>query len=286
MPTYCLSTTLTASDKDLILGAWAECEMLGMEEDDVEGALVAIKAFFPDEQSLGVAEYVLMSYPLFSPLTVTTVEDKNWNEKWRETIEPVMVAQGLWVSPSWREPPLKEIDIWIKIEPKMTFGTGHHETTRLAAQSLFARREALENGLVLDVGCGTGLLAFIAAHFGARGVIGVEIDELTWDNMGENLRDNAALGPVALIVGDIQAVVERSIFDVTVMNMLLRESVPVLPAISKRVKNGGGLIWSGLLATERDEAVAAARKHHFSLMSELTEGEWWAGSFCHSTKDI
>jgi ribosomal protein L11 methyltransferase len=196
-------------------------------------------------------------------------------------MEPAMVADGVWVSPAWLEPPKEGRKAWIKIEPKMAFGTGHHETTRLAARELIARGGLVGGKKVLDIGTGSGVLCFIADYLGAKMAVGVEIDEDCRENLAENLRDNPPRsgGSVEFIIGTLNSVDTGQKFDVVIMNMISTESIPLLAQIRKMIKPGALLIWSGILADECGEVIEAAKNFGFRHDGRQTENEWWCGTF-------
>jgi ribosomal protein L11 methyltransferase len=206
---------------------------------------------------------------------------QDWNAKWRESMEPAQIAEGVWVSPAWLEPPESGRKAWIKIEPKMAFGTGHHETTRLAARALIERGGFVAGRSALDIGTGSGILCFVANYLGARAALGVEIDGDCLENLAENLRDNPPRqgGSVRFAIGTLDSVINDERFDIVVMNMLSTESTPLLKQISAVIKNESLLIWSGILAGERGEVIGIAKKFGFALSSVQTENEWWCGAF-------
>jgi ribosomal protein L11 methyltransferase len=212
------------------------------------------------------------------------VDDKqDWNAKWRESMEPAQVAAGVWVSPAWLEPPEEGRAAWIKIEPKMAFGTGHHETTRLAAKALIEGGGAVVNKSVIDIGTGSGVLCFVADYLGAKRAVGVEIDGDCRENLAENLRDNPPRtgGCVAFVIGTLDSIRinDDRRFDAVIMNMLLTESAPLLEQIIPIIQKDSVLIWSGILVDESEEAISAASSFGFGLSSTQTENEWWCGTF-------
>ena len=213
--------------------------------------------------------------------TVEFVENQDWNAKWKESMEPAQIADGVWVSPTWLEPPAKGRSAWIKIEPKMAFGTGHHETTRLAAQEIINRKNEIKGKSVLDIGTGSGILCFTANLAGAALSLGVEIDSCCLENLAENLRDNppSHKSKVNFLIGELSSIKESSAFDAVIMNMLYSESVPLLGQVKSLTKKGSLLIWSGILVEEQNDVIKEAQRYGFKLDNCQTENEWWRGTF-------
>ncbi|MBN1128698.1 MAG: 50S ribosomal protein L11 methyltransferase [Chitinispirillaceae bacterium] len=277
MPSYCLNAVVTPDRFDLLIAQWQEFGMLGCEElNSPEG--LRLKVYFKNEFSALQAVKKLNETGGSKDISVEAVEDRDWNAKWRESMKPAKLAAGWYVSPVWLPPP-RSAKQWIKIEPKMAFGTGHHETTRLAAQAIIAQKRLIKGRRILDIGTGSGVLCFVAGLCGARSCVGIEIDYCCRENLAENRGANAYAGKTAFAVGSINCLKGHDIFDVVVMNMLLTESAPLLGAVSTLLAPASLLVWSGILADEYRDAVEIANRHRFSLLSEKKENEWWCGTF-------
>ena len=159
------------------------------------------------------------------------------------------------------------------------FGTGSHESTRLAVRLLLALD--LRGARVLDVGCGTGTLAFVAALEGARHVVALDVDPYAAFATREQARANGILG-VSAFAGPLDALAARTRFDVIVANMIQEEVAPLLPAILDRLEPGGRLLCSGQLAERTGEWEIFLRRSGFRLVSSLTENEWFASAWIPS----
>jgi len=277
MATYCLNAVIPPDRFDLLIAQWQELGMLGCEElNSAEG--LQIKAYFKDESSALQAVKNLNETGRSKNISIENIEDQDWDAKWRETMKPARLAAGWWVSPLWLPPP-KSAKHWIKIEPKMAFGTGYHETTRLAAQAIIARKRQIKNKRVLDIGTGSGILCFVAGLCGARSCVGAEIDANCRENLAENLRNNIPAGTIDFLIGNLDGLKGCKLFDLIVMNMLLIESAPLLHTVAAMLKHSGLFIWSGILTDEHAKAVELADKYRLSLLSEKKENEWWCGTF-------
>lgn len=279
MPSFCFTCTIPLELKEPVTGILLLHGMDGSEEVEA-GTEVIIDAYFAKPST---RDACAAAAEQFCPESVTrryTVENQDWNAEWRKTMQPVLVAPRVWVSPVWLAPPLKKDDLWIKIEPKMAFGTGHHETTRLAARAVLAEAEKGGSSSMLDIGTGSGVLCFIGGFFGIGRCTGIENDLVCRENLAENREANHLKDRADFIIGGIECLKKVAGFDLVVMNMIFPQSAPLLPAISStHLAPGGRLIWSGILAEGKNEAIDAASEAGFSLVNDTTEGEWWCGTF-------
>jgi ribosomal protein L11 methyltransferase len=274
-----LSVTIRPEDYDAATGMLFINGAGGCEEIEQDGSIRLI-CYFDSLHACRRAEFALMSLYLLSPITVTGVASEDWNAKWRESMSPARLTDSIWVSPGWLPPPAKAGDHWIKIEPKMAFGTGHHETSRLAARALLGAAPA--DKTVLDIGAGTGLLCFVADHAGAARAVGVEIDPDCRENMAENQALNRPRGALHAIIGTIDSIRTDAAFDIIVMNMIRTHSEPLLDRCRTLLRDDGVLIWSGLLCVESVSSTAAAARRGFARSREDEENEWWCGVFVRS----
>ena len=256
------------------------CNTLGMAglEERAVGGTIALDIYFKDEAGADSAARPLRETLRPESLSIERVEPEDWNAKWRESMRSACLTRGYWVSPLWLPPP-PTARHWIKIEPKMAFGTGHHETTRLAAAMIIRCKRQVAGKRVIDIGSGSGVLGFTAGICGAASCTGVEIDPDCAENMAENRANNAGKGRILFLIGTIDAFRPRPCFDVAVMNMLITESVPVLSPLANLLTPRAMLIWSGILGGEREEALSAASTAGFALAAEKQEREWWCGAF-------
>jgi ribosomal protein L11 methyltransferase len=207
-------------------------------------------------------------------LTEEVVPDQDWNAAWEASLQPIEAGSFV-VAPSWTEVPADAGGaVVLRIDPKMAFGTGYHETTRLCLRLLPGA--VPQAGRVLDVGTGTGVLAIAALRLGAASAVGVDIDPWSVTNG----RDNAALNGVddALDVreGSLEVVPETG-FDLVVANIISSILEPLIPGLVERAAPSASALLSGLLAAERDRIVERMAGEGFDLVAEESENEWWGG---------
>jgi ribosomal protein L11 methyltransferase len=275
--TYCLSVIVPNSRYDIAVSIIHALDMLGCEEQSVPDG-IKLAVYFKDEETARMAAESLKDQIQTLYHAIVKVENQDWNAKWRASMKPARIARGWYVSPLWLPPP-ESARHWIKIEPKMAFGTGHHETTRLASQAIIAEIKRVKNRRVLDIGCGSGVLCFVAGRCGAASCVGVELDECCRENLAENLHENRPDGHIGFIMGSADSLKEGICFSIIVMNMIMAESSPLLDKIARLLAPEGRFIWSGILNDEYRDAIALARRSGFEIILENTENEWWCGVF-------
>ncbi len=251
--------------------------MEGCEEEITKGG-IHFKAYFGFNEEAGDVKNSINEIFPDTVVNIGIIENQDWNAAWRESMEPVCVAEGIWVSPTWLKPAMKEGDYWIKIEPKMAFGTGHHETTRLCAQALLSLDIShLASPKLLDIGTGSGILCFVGDHAGYAASVGIEIDPDCAGNLAENIRDNSAKGTISFLVGTVESIEGESLFDTIVMNMIRTRSEPLLEKCKSLLTPNGKLVWSGILIEEKNSVVENAVENGWALLDERMENEWWCG---------
>lgn len=241
-----------------------------------------LRAYIPagrwnDERGTSIAAALHRSASLRSlaPPTIRTapVENRNWNEAWEATILPVRVTGRIIIAPTWHPVAAAHGDIVLTIDPKMSFGTGYHETTRLMLRLI--ERHVQAGDVLLDVGSGTGVLAIAALKLGAARAIGVDNDEWAYANARENAGLNGVTDRLELRKGDLDEVQERE-FDLIVANIQRNVIEAMIGGFLSRLKPRGKLLLSGLLEVDREAIVTRLSAARLRLFDEIQENEWVA----------
>ena len=203
----------------------------------------------------------------------TFVEEKNWNEEWEKTIDVIEVNNKIIIKPTFRDYLPKPEQLVITIDPKMSFGTGEHETTKLVLNLL---DKYLDSGMqVLDVGSGTGVLSIAASLLGAGHVVGIDNDEWCLENGLENVELNNVNGNVEIKLAEIYDVKEKP-FDLILANINKHILIDIADKIYQLTKDSGKVILSGLLVGDKTDIVELYSSKGFSLVEEKIFGEWIA----------
>lgn len=198
------------------------------------------------------------------------IEKKNWNEEWEKNFEPVEVSDLLRI-----RAPFHDADASFRQEivimPKMSFGTGHHQTTRLICAEMFQMN--LKNKRVLDMGCGTGILAILAVKLGAKDVIGIDIDEWSVENALENCSVNDC-SEIKIFKGGAEELETEKPFEIILANINKNILSKQLEIYSRKIVKGGHLLLSGFFVTDVQELKQKAENAGFTFSSISSDGEW------------
>ncbi len=244
----------------------AECYALGAEAfaQEPDRLFVYIEQFSPALPEIKQR----LSNSLIS-FTCQDIEHQDWNAIWERSFEPVIIPPLLRVRAAFHKPDYS-YPIELVISPKMAFGTGHHATTHMILTWMC--RHDFKRKVVLDFGCGTGILGMLAQKLGAREVIYIDNDPLSVENTVENHRQNH-MGDACIVLGDATAIPQQS-FDVIMANItrnVIRES---LEAFHRHMERGGVLVCSGFVLADENEIKLALPMHGFRVIEIMQREEW------------
>ena len=260
---------------ELLSGAFWELDITGINELDNSLVLFAVEdspitkndieeilKAFKDEnlvESFSVAEEIL--------------ENKNWNEEWEKKVRVIEITDKIVIKPSFKEYAPKEGQIIVAIDPKMSFGTGEHATTRLVLQ--FSEKYVHKDDSVLDVGCGTGVLAITSVLLGAGKAIGIDNDEWCLLNANENVALNNLEDKVKILLCETKEVKEGD-FDLILANINKHILLDIKDDLYYKMKASGRIILSGLLTTDEEDIVNSYTSIGLKLIEKNNLDEWIA----------
>ncbi|MFT4653518.1 MAG: ribosomal protein L11 methyltransferase [Patiriisocius sp.] len=234
---------------------WPDTQVIGLyaAQDDLTGVTKAILEAF---------DFIDATEIIIDPL-----EDKNWEREWMENFHPMKFGRRLWICPSWHEiPDITAVNIML--DPGLAFGTGTHPTTRLCLQWLDSID--LIGKVVVDFGCGSGILAIAALKLGAKEVIGIDIDPQALLASADNAKRNGVENRLKLYLPQNQPKLEA---DVVVANILSAPLKELSKTITDFCKENGMLVMSGILQ-EQFESVLQVYEKQFDFEPVTIEGEW------------
>jgi ribosomal protein L11 methyltransferase len=234
------------------------------ESDSVLVAYITAKNFNENDLNEILAELGISQ----SSVTRSTLPEKNWNEVWESNFEPVRIGNCMIRAPF--HAPSQDCDLDIIIEPKMSFGTGHHATTSLMASEMFGLE--FKNSAVLDAGCGTGILSILAEKLGAKAITAIDIDIWSYRNSLENISRNNCF-KIEVLHGDISLFKGR-IFDVILANINLNIHLSNIPLYASLCRNGGTLLISGILSSDIQSLNNETLKYGFSFYGSTVLDNW------------
>ena len=201
-------------------------------------------------------------------------EDVDWVNNWKKYFHQFYIDDIL-VIPSWEDVKTEDSDkMVIHIDPGTAFGTGMHETTQLCIRAL--RKYTKKDALVLDVGCGSGILGMLALKFGAGHSIGTDLDPCALDATHENMEVDQYEVMIGNIIDDkaVQDQVGYEKYDIVAANILADVLVPLTPVIVHQMKPGAVYITSGIIDDKEEVVVEAVKAAGLTVLEVNHQGEW------------
>lgn len=253
--------------KDLMVYALGEEGPYDSFSDTPDGMKAYVPSHLYDEAFLqqAVAEAgCQISYE------VNEMPDKNWNEVWEASHQPVLVENFCWVRAPFH-PHRDDVEYEIEIEPKMSFGTAHHATTYMMLSWL--RDEAVAHKRVLDMGSGTAVLAILAAKKGADYVEAVDVDEWAYRNALENIERNG-VPQIHCVLGDASCLTNDKHFDLILANINRNILLRDLQHYAKVLNVGGTILLSGFYEHDVAKIQEEAERQCLTLAGKRVRDEW------------
>jgi ribosomal protein L11 methyltransferase len=272
-----LKLSLPAADpwKDVFTSILSDAGCDSFMDGDSETTLLAyMKESDYDEEAV---RQLLKENPFGVEVTYTTsvIEAQNWNALWESNYSPVLIANRCYIRAPFH-PHRDDVDFEIVIEPKMSFGTAHHETTSLMIE--YVLEEPLAGKELLDMGAGTGVLAILARMRGASPVTAIDNDEWAYEN---NIENNARNGvsDIRVILGDASALHDMH-YDVIIANINRNILLRDMRYYVKVLNDNGIIFFSGFYQGEDLDAIKAeAARWGLEFVSNKEKNKWVAAKF-------
>jgi ribosomal protein L11 methyltransferase len=201
--------------------------------------------------------------------TSTIIKDQNWNKQWESNFDPITVENLCRIRAPFHQSE-KGFDLEILIEPKMAFGTGHHQTTWLMIREMF--NIDLKNKSVLDMGCGTGILAIVAEKLGATNITAIDNDNWAFENTKENIVANQC-SKIKVLHGDASCLGSEK-FDVILANINLNILIADIEKYVNCINNNGLLIMSGIFITDIPKLSGVAQNNGLNVILSQSRNDW------------
>ncbi|MBI5730056.1 MAG: 50S ribosomal protein L11 methyltransferase [Ignavibacteriales bacterium] len=267
--------TSEPSNNDLVSGLLWQLDIDGINETENGIVVFADSSKNITRDDIGnilkemISERLIESFYIFEE----TLEDKNWNEEYEKNVRVIEVTEKIVIKPSFKEYISKPDQIIITIDPKMSFGTGEHATTKLVLQLIEKYVSGGEK--VLDVGSGTAVLGIASVMLGAVSALCIDNDEWCVLNGNENVKANDLEGKVEIRLAEIQQVEEKE-FDLIAANINKHILLDIAEELKVKIKKNGVLILSGLLIIDENDIVEKYTRLQFKLIEKITMDEWCA----------
>lgn len=260
-----LSFEVPAPEQELLIAVLAEQGFLGVEQESDR-----LRAYMEkDFDTEAFDQQCQLFFQRTLPFEREEMVEQNWNAVWEENYPSVEVDDFCLIRPSFRKG-RPEFQYDLVIDPKMSFGTGNHETTRMMIRQM--RKLAFNDKQVLDMGCGTGVLGILASKMGAKHVLGIDID--TWSY--ENATENVALNQVSnmdLQLGTVQDLDSKP-YDIILANINLGVLASDIHKYSERMLPGARLIISGFYQRDGETLTSQATDAGLLLVQQMEENDW------------
>lgn len=249
--------------QEKLVALLAEFGFEGFEEEEIR-----LNAFIPEHDFDETAFSHIID--LFENISFkkTVIENINWNKKWEEDFQPVLVEDFVAIR-AWFHQPINHLEYEIIITPKMSFGTGHHATTYGMIKQM--KELDFKGKTVLDFGTGTGVLAILASKLGASAVLAIDYDEWSITNTIENIEQNDRLN---IRVAQLDAIPGTEQFDIILANINLNVILANLESIVTSSFTGTNILLSGILKENEVELVTALEEVGLQFVSTIQRGDW------------
>ena len=220
-----------------------------------------------DEMAL---KKVIEKYPGEINYTFSPLENKNWNEEWEKNFEPVVIDGKCIIRATFHQVP-EHYDYEVIINPKMSFGTGHHETTSMMAS--WQLKMDFRGKRVMDAGSGTGILAILSEKRGANEVVANDIEEWAYNNCIENIALNNC-SKITCLTGEIGSLAITAPFDIILANINKNVLLHEMNQYAKYILPKGLLLLSGFYLEDLDDICEEAAKYGFAKTDLMTKNNW------------
>ncbi len=241
----------------------------------------AVSIFVPESASPAETELMLSerlkTLGVKAEVSHTSVCEEDWAESWKKYFKPIRTGNRIVIVPVWEKFEPSENDVVVLMDPGMAFGTGTHETTRLCAALL---EDYVTDGCrMIDVGCGSGILAICASKLGAEYCFACDIDPYAIKVAKENVALNGG-GNIICEVSDLVREVDPASanFDVAAVNIVADVIIRLAPDIGRFLKDDATLIVSGIIVERAEETLSALASAGFTPVSEKRENGWYAAA--------
>lgn len=240
-------------------------------EDDIQ-AFINEEAYVPEALNQLIDELAGLNIKVQYRFHRT--EDQNWNEEWEKKFDPVVIDERVLIRAPFHDSS-NDLECTLIIEPKMSFGTGHHHTTKLMIREM--GKHLLKGKKILDMGCGTGVLGIYACKQGAARVLGVDNDQWAYENALENIKRNG-VNAMEVRLGDV-SVLYKDKFNMILANITRNTLVRDMSVYTEHLLDQGLMVISGILAEDVQFVLNEAYRCDLKHLSTGEESNWISLTF-------
>ena len=246
---------------------------------NADKTVASVSVYLPADS--GTADTVSFLKERFSTLgidarlTISGVCEEDWANSWKAYYKPIEIGERIVIVPAWEKYDAPEDKLVVRMDPGMAFGTGSHETTRLVIGLL--EKYVGDGQRVLDVGCGSGILAICAAKLGARECKAYDIDPVAVKVARENVKD-AGLDNVTCDTSDLLRGVDKTggAYDVICANIVADIIIRMTPDIGEFMHDGSVILASGIICERAEDVISCFEQHGLRIVERVEENGWCA----------
>lgn len=243
--------------------------------------------FYLEDSPAGRDEFRRLETALGIRLNARTIKDEDWATNWKQYYRPMNIGESLTILPSWEQEPAGT-RVVVRLDPGLIFGTGSHPTTRMCLEML--EKHIFSGARVLDLGCGSGILAIASARLGANKVVGCDIDELA----PKIAMENAALNGIGedrfkvyhgdiLTDSDLIETIGGQSYEIILLNIVADVIISLAPTALKWLAEKGRLICSGIIEGRQQEVGQALEAAGYEILEKISDGGWH-GFICRALR--
>lgn len=246
---------------------------------NADKTIASVSVFIPVERNYNEALTFLegrcQAEHLDAKIEVIGVNEEDWANSWKDYYKPIQIGERIVIVPAWEKYDKKPNDIIVTMDPGMAFGTGTHETTRLVIKLL--EKYAREGQRMLDVGCGSGILAICASKLGAAECRAYDIDEVAVrvaeDNVLSNDCENVICQQSDLLKG---VDLSEGQYDLITANIVADIIIRMIPDVGRFMKDDAVLLASGIICPRANDVISAFEEAGFEIVETETDNDWCA----------
>lgn len=246
---------------------------------NADKTIASVSVFVPVERNYNEALTFLnercAEEALDAKIEVVGVNEEDWANSWKDYYKPIRIGERIVIVPAWEKYEKQPEDIIVTMDPGMAFGTGTHETTRLVIGLLEKYTEKGQR--MLDVGCGSGILAICASKLGAKECLAYDIDEVAVRVAADNILSNGCEN-VSCEQSDLLKSVDLDggQYDLITANIVADIIIRMIPDVGRYMKDSAVLLASGIIGTRADDVITSFESHGFEIVEKAIDNDWCA----------
>jgi len=262
-------TTNDAIESDIITAVLGDIGFESFTENENH-----LLAYIQEPESKNIEDLYLEVKTTLDNVNITNeisfkiIAQQNWNATWEQSFEPILVADKCIIRAPFHSEQNEVLNI--VIEPKMSFGTGHHQTTYLMLETIFEIEIA--NKLILDMGCGTAVLAILAEKLYAKKIVAIDIEEWAYENAIENVALNNC-NIIEVLKGGAEQIGNQK-FEIIIANINKNVLMNDIEIYSNALEQKGKLLLSGFFTTDAESLINKAKSHNLKHIKTKSKQEW------------